>query len=88
MLSIVIWQFGLILLAAILLRGFQAAILDKYPLFYIQAAFVLVISTLLYICYRHQPALYAQAYWPLQFLTMLVASSTILEILRHGSVPA
>jgi hypothetical protein len=77
---------GLALLAVILLRGFQAAILDEYPLFYVQAACVLVGFTLLYI--RHErPAGYAQLYWPLQFLTMLVASGVILEILRHALLP-
>ena len=70
-----------------LLRGFRAAILDKYPLFYIQAAFVLFSFTLLYFYDRRQPALYARAYWPLQFLTMLVACGMILEILRQGLFP-
>lgn len=84
--SIIIWWSGLVLLAVILLRGFQAAILDEYPFFYVQVAVVLVSFTLLYICHE-RPAAYARAYWPLQFLTMLVASGVILEILRHVLLP-
>jgi hypothetical protein len=86
MISAIIWWSGLALLAVILLRGFQEGILGKYWLFYTQIAFALVTFTLLYIRYEHPPG-YAQAYWLTQFLTMLIASGVIVEILRHALVP-
>jgi magnesium-transporting ATPase (P-type) len=87
MISAIIWWLGLALLALILLRGFHERILGKYRLFYSQAAFVLVSFTLLYVSYEHQTG-YAQEYWFAQFLTMLIASSVILEILKHVLFPA
>ena len=86
MISAIIWWLGLALLALILLRGFHEAILGKYWLFHSQAAFALVTFTLLYLSYEHQTG-YAQDYWLAQFLTMLIASSVILEILKHVLFP-
>jgi hypothetical protein len=78
----IIWFAGITVLCLILLRGLQAALLQRYRLFYIQAFCVLVSALYLNPRVWGLPS-YAKEYWPVQFLTMLLASGIILETLNH-----
>jgi len=89
MLHSVIWWVGIGLAFFVLLGGYRAKLLLKYPFFYSYAACVFVASTLLYFLYHSQlpVASYDAWYWSAEFLTLVVGYGILLEILNHALGP-
>jgi hypothetical protein len=85
MLHSVIWWLGIGLAFVILLGGYRAKLLFKYPFFYTYAACVFVASTLLYFLYDSQLAVpsYNTWYWAAEFLTLVAGYGILLEIFNH-----
>ena len=82
---LVFWSIsllGLALEAVLLVRGFVARMITRYPFFYFYAGSVLVGSILLLT-----PGIYPRGYWQIQLLTLLAGYGILLEILNHVFAP-
>lgn len=89
MLHSVIWWAGIGLAFFVLLEGYRAKLLFRYPFFYAYAACVFVSSTLLYFLYHSQLAVasYDAWYWSADFFTLVAGYGILLEILNHVLAP-
>jgi hypothetical protein len=85
MLHSVIWWIGIGLAFFVLLGGYRAKVLFKYPFFYTYAICVFIASTLLYFLYHSEltVASYNTWYWAAEFLTLVAGYGILLEILNH-----
>lgn len=85
MLHSVIWWLGIGLAFCVLLGGYRAKLLFKYPFFYTYAACVFIASILLYFLYHSQltVASYDDCYWGAEFLTLVAGYGILLEIFNH-----
>lgn len=85
MLHSVIWWLGIGLAFCVLLGGYRAKLLFKYPFFYTYAACVFIASILLYFLYHSQLAVasYDNWYWDAEFLTLVAGYGILLEIFNH-----
>jgi hypothetical protein len=77
-----IWLTGIALEAAILLRGVQARLLRKYPLFYGYIVCVLATEIISLFSYRFAPDLYEPLYWPSELVTIVASYAVIIEVFR------
>jgi hypothetical protein len=82
MLSRVIWSAGILMEALLLMRACKARLLGKYSLFYLYSSAVLLMAVLLVF-----PTPYANWYWQMQFLTLIIGYGILLEILDHVLAP-
>lgn len=83
MLQSVIWWVGIVLALLILLGGYRARLLFRYPFFYAYAASVFFVWTVLYFPYILRSPSYNSWYWAAEFLTLVVGYGILLEILNH-----
>jgi hypothetical protein len=82
LLSFVCW-LGMSLEAVILVRGLQAKLVSRFPLFYSYVLVVLLQDILRCIVYLlYPPAVYANIYWSTQFVSLVMGSIVIFEIYR------
>ncbi|HEY6443670.1 MAG TPA: hypothetical protein VIY66_10060 [Candidatus Acidoferrales bacterium] len=83
MLQSVIWWVGIVLALLILVGGYRARLLFRYPFFYAYAASVFFVWTVLYFPYILRSPSYNSWYWGAEFLTLVVGYGILLEILNH-----
>ena len=75
---------GIFLRSLICLRGYQCGMLRKYVWFYSYIFAVLLADAVVYFILSVRPALYADAYWPAQFITLAFGCGLIVEIFKHA----
>ena len=80
-----IWWSGIALEAAIVLRGAQAGLLRKYPLFYAYIGCVLAKDLSQLLAYQFARDLYAPLYWPGELATIVASYAVIIEIFRWAT---
>lgn len=80
--GLIIWHLGLVLQGFILYRGFRGRLLSRYPLFYLYISSSLLGNGMMSVVFFTHRESYAAWYWPTQYVTMLVGSGVILEMLR------
>lgn len=89
--SLMIWRVSLALRFVILLRGFQAKALSKFPFFYVYTVSALAADLVVYGTWEwiavSRPSAYQESYWAAQFLTLVIACGIVLEIFRHILTP-
>ena len=83
MLSLAIWWAGILLEAAVLFRGISSKKIRKYPFFFAYITCSLLGSAGLYIVSVFDRSGYAQLYWAVQLLTLLLGCGILLEIFKH-----
>jgi hypothetical protein len=84
MLGQAIWWSGIALETLLLVRGFRARLLSRYPVFYGYLAFVLLQSLLRFSVYHWRPRLYVPVYWITQALGVLIGCAVVFEVYRVG----
>ena len=87
MITDIIWLAAVILEAAILVRGFLAGTLRRYPYFYSYIAFVFVQEIVRISFYARYRDLYPQVYWFTQFLGLFFGCGVLWEIYRLALAP-
>jgi hypothetical protein len=87
MLQSVIWWAGIVLALLILLGGYRAKLLFRYPFFYAYAASVFFVWTVLYFPYILWSPSYDSWYWGAEFFTLVAGYGILLEILNHVLAP-
>ncbi|MGO9588692.1 MAG: hypothetical protein ACLP3K_01425 [Candidatus Acidiferrales bacterium] len=89
--SVMIWQASFAIRVVILVRGFQAKALRKFPFFYAYAFSTLAADLFLYATWKWiavaKPDAYQEVYWTGQFLTLMIGCGIVLEIFRHILMP-
>lgn len=83
MLAGAIPALGILLQVILLSRGWRTRTLKEYPYFYLYIATDLPLTIIPLFALLARPALYAQLYWPAQFLSLLFGCGLILEIFGH-----
>ncbi|MGB7437248.1 MAG: hypothetical protein WBR26_12000 [Candidatus Acidiferrum sp.] len=82
MISLAVWFTGLILLALLLFRAFEARFVRNYPLFYAYVAFVFVKSSYLLLVYLAKPDQYGRFYWYIQLASDAFGCAVVWEVYR------
>jgi uncharacterized membrane protein len=82
--SNLIWWTGTSLLALILIRGVQAKLLQRYPLFYRYIGCVLLKEIVGLLSYHFAPSFYEPLYWPTELATIVASYAVIIEIFRSS----
>lgn len=84
MLSLLLWQAGLLLESLILVRAVRSRMVTKFPYFYGYIFCVFVVSLGLYIGNAVRPDFYENWYWPTQFATLLAGCGVVLDAVQHS----
>ena len=84
MLDQLIWWGGIASMILLLVRGRQARLLSRYPVFYFYILFVLSQSCLRLYVYHWKYSLYRYIYWSTEFVGILVGCGVVFEIFRVG----
>ena len=84
MLDQAIWWSTIALELLLFVRGFQSALVSRYPVFYTYISFVLLQELLRFSVYRWDPTRYPAIYWPTEFLGVVIGCGVIFEIYRVG----
>lgn len=79
-----IWWIGILLEAIIVIRGWRAGHLRKYPIFYAYLACVLVQDLLRFAAFRWYPRAYPHVYWDSELLSVFLGCGVIFEVYRVG----
>lgn len=87
MLTMSILLLGSLLLGLLLVRGVQASLVHRFPIFYFYVLFVLVDDFLRFAINRWYPELYFDVYWVTQFLCFVIGSAVIFEVYRVALRP-
>jgi hypothetical protein len=82
MLSLALWLSGLAIEALLLLRAAQGKFLNRYKVFYVYIAWVLVQDSSLIPIYRFWPRAYAMAYWGGDIVAVLAGCALVWEVYR------
>jgi hypothetical protein len=82
MLGQAIWWGSITLETLLLVRGLQARLLARYPVFYIYILFVWLQSLLRFSIYHARPQLYLPVYWITEYSGVLIGCAVVLEIYR------
>jgi hypothetical protein len=77
-----IWWAAIAFEAILLLRGTQARLVRKYPLFYGYIGCVLATEIIALFAYYVAPDLYGPLYWPSELVTIVASYAVIVEIFR------
>jgi len=84
MLSLIIWWSGIALESILLVRGLQAKLWARYPVFYAYILFVWLQSLLRFSIFHSRPQYYSAVYWITEGLGVLVGCAVVFEIYRVG----
>jgi len=84
MLSLIIWWSGIALESILLVRGLQAKLWARYPVFYAYILFVWLQSLLRFSIFHSRPQYYSAVYWITEWLGVLVGCAVVFEIYRVG----
>jgi len=84
MLDQLIWWGGIASMILLLVRGQQARLLSRYPIFYFYILFVLSQSCLRLYIYHWEHPLYRYIYWSTEFVGIVVGCGVVFEIFRVG----
>ena len=85
---LIIGLTGILVDLLILFRAFGAKHIAKYPLFYSYIGCVLIVDVSRFIVYHlGSPFFYRDLYWATEFLTLVVGSGVILEVIRKALEP-
>jgi hypothetical protein len=80
MLTMAIWCVGTLAEVLVLVRGFQAKLFRRFPIFYAYLLFVNLDEFARFFVYRWHTSYYFQVYWVTQFFSLAIGSAIILEI--------
>ena len=79
-----IWGTAIALEIAVLFRGFKAALLQRYLLFYAYVGCVLLIEVLRFCSHRFTPTFYPAFFWHSELVTIVASYAVVLEIFRQA----
>lgn len=82
MLGQVIWWGCIAFETLLLVRGFQAKLWARYPVFYTYVSFVWLQSLLRFSILHSRPRLYGSVYWITEWLGVLIGCAVVFEIYR------
>lgn len=80
-----IWWSAIALEAVLLLRGTQAGLLRRYPLFYSYIGCVLGKEIIGLLTWEFAPSFYERLYWPTELVTIVASYAVIIEIFRWAT---
>jgi len=84
MLGLIIWWSGIVLESLLLLRGLQARLWARFPVFYAYILFVWLQSLLRFFIFHSRPEFYSAVYWITEGLGVLIGCGVVFEIYRVG----